>query len=109
MSGSLPSALKEQEAAADEAMASLLEVRSAGSDEPEAESVVEDASTRDPFSEPSATPQPTPVAEPLAVETKKVEERIVNPEDFDKLSRRLDTMLGKYNSEVPRFQKQIRH
>lgn len=108
MSGSLPSALKEQEAAADEAMASLLEVRSAGSDELEAESVVEDASTRDPFSEPSATPQPTPVAEPLAVETKKVEERIVNPEDFDKLSRRLDTMLGKYNSEVPRFQKQIR-
>jgi len=113
MGNELPSAVKKQDEAADEALNAIAAARSEGAREntPAASEEAghpDTAATRDNLldnTEPQA-PQPAGEAGALSAEAPKAkvgEGETVNKADFDKLKSRLDVLLGKYNSEVPRY------
>ncbi len=118
MGNELPSAVKKQDEKADEALKAFEAVRSEGAQEdtPVAAKETEqptDAATRDNLLDTAEPQAPQPAAEPsapsaVAPEAKKEEGETVSKKEFDKLSSRLDVLLGKYNSEVPRYAARVK-
>ena len=114
----IPSAVRKQEEAADAALNALAEARSeeaaadqaAASEEP---GLPESAATRDTLLDDPEQQAPQPAVDPNAPRapepsTKTEEGETVSKGEFDKLKSRLDVLLGKYNSEVPRFASRVK-
>ena len=118
MGNELPSAVRKQDEAADEALNAIEAARSeeAQEDTPAASTEAEpapNAATRDNLLDTADPQAPRPAAEAGALDaqhpkTKTGEGETVNKGEFDKLKSRLDVLLGKYNSEVPRFAARVK-
>lgn len=114
----IPSAVRKQDEAADAALKALEDARSeealadraAASNEP---GLLEGAATRDNLLDNAEQRAPLPAVNPNAPVAEEFkpqagEGETVNKGDFDKLKSRLDVLLGKYNSEVPRFASRVK-
>jgi len=114
----MPSAVRKQDEAAEAALTALEAARSQdvlddGVQTPEEPEQPQSAATRDtlldnaeqqaalPAGDPNAPSASEPVSKPGEGET-------VSTAEFDKLKSRLDVLLGKYNSEVPRFAARVK-
>ncbi len=113
----IPTAVQKQDEAADAAIAALDAARSdvEALDEvpPTEEPAQVPAANRDDLMEDSEQPATPPTVAPDALvaevaETKPGEGEAVSKEDFEKVKSRLDVLLGKYNSEVPRYAARVK-
>ena len=113
----IPSAVRKQDEAAEAALTALEAARSqdatadaAASEEP---GQPQSAATRDTLLDDPGQQAPQPAVDPNAPrapepKTKTEEGETVSKAEFDKLKSRLDVLLGKYNSEVPRFASRVK-
>lgn len=114
----IPSAVRKQDEAADAALKMLEDAHSEedqaiaaeASGEPELST---SAATRDTLLDDARQQAPRSAGEPkapsaAAPEVKPGDSETVEKGSFDKLKSRLDVLLGKYNSEVPRFAARVK-